>query len=154
MSSPALAQSFPASLSVAATKLSDSKPVPVFLPTVIPNAISKYGIEHTVVDHDASGYTVLLYFSKQTSDATFAGMIAGSTKTFSTLPGTSHIKLANGATALFRAVSCGGSCAPANLWWQIGGFEYQLQLKLAFELTKAQQQRALVEMANSMTLVH
>ena len=154
ISAPALSQGFPESLAQAATKLADYEPVPVFLPTVIPSVISKYGIKRTDVTRGGSGYTVSLYYSKQASDATFAGMVAGSSSTFSSLPNTSNVKLANGTTALFRAVSCGGSCAPANLWWQMDGFEYQLQLKLASNLSKAQQRHALIEMANSMARVH
>lgn len=154
ISATALARPFPAVLSGAVTKLSGSGPVQVLLPKVIPSAISKCGIKRVYANRSKTGYTVTLYFATEASDATFAGMISGSTVTSSSLPGTSQVRLANGAIAQFRPVSCGGSCAPANLWWQVGGFEYQLQLKLSSGLRTDQQRRVLVEMANSMSRVH
>ncbi|WP_329742632.1 hypothetical protein [Dyella sp. A6] len=148
-----IAQDFPAPLSNAATKLAGNQQVPVFLPTIIPSIVARYGIKDVAVESAGSGYTVALYYSRHDSDATFAGMVAGSSAVFSSLPGTRKARLANGTMALFRPVSCGGSCAPANLWWQVDGFEYQLQLKLASGLDEGRQLRALREMANSMIRV-
>lgn len=50
---------------------------------------------------------------------------------------------------MFRAVSCGGSCAPANLWWEQSGVMYQIQIKLRNGLTEKDQEKILVETANS-----
>lgn len=123
----------------AACQLIDSEPVPAYLPTFIPPVIAKNGIKSAVVYHDATGCGVSLYYSELAGDATFAGMVSGSVNTFSSLRGTSKVMLADGTTALFRAVSCGGSCAPANLWWQKGGFEYQLQLNFASDFDEVRQ---------------
>ena len=153
---PAFASRFPAVLSNAAAELRSSSTVPVFLPRVIPTIISQYGIKRVVVKQSSSGYNVSLYYSKQASDATYAGSISGFTGAVapSSLPGVTPVRLSNGTSALFRPVSCGGSCAPANLWWRVGKFEYQLQLHLRSDLSKRHQQQALVEMANSMEALH
>lgn len=152
----ALARNFPAVLSGAVTELSHARQVPVLLPTVIPVIVSQYGIKRVVAQHYKSGYSVTLYYAEQTSEASFAGMVKGSSILLSPspLPNTTSVRLANGTPALFSPVACGGSCAPANLWWQVGGFEYSLQLKLRSTLSVNQQRRALIEMANSMTAVH
>lgn len=152
ISAPVLAQQFPAVLSGAVTKLRRAHHAGALLPTTIPAIVLKHGIKRVVVAHTQSGYSVAMYYSAQTSDATFAGMVAGSTavSSFSSLPGTSSVLLADGTHANFRPVSCGGSCAPANLWWTVDGHEYQLQLKLRSTLSKSRQLHALVQMANSM----
>jgi len=46
-------------------------------------------------------------------------------------------------------MSCGGSCAPANLWWEQNGATYQIQLKLSSATDEREQERLLVETANS-----
>ena len=50
---------------------------------------------------------------------------------------------------MFRAVSCGGSCAPANLWWEQNGVMYQIQIKLGRGTTESDQEKILIETANS-----
>lgn len=156
ISAPVLAQRFPTVLSGAVTKLRGSHLAGVLLPTIIPTIVSKRGVRRVVIARTKSGYSVVLYYSTQTSEATFAGMVAGSAaiSSFSSLPGTSSVQLANGTHAVFRPVSCGGSCAPANLWWVIGGHLYHLQLRFRSTLGKHRQLQALVQMANSMEPVH
>ena len=51
---------------------------------------------------------------------------------------------------MFSPVSCGGSCAPANLWWQQNGLMYQIQIKLESRSAERDQEKILVETANSM----
>ena len=50
---------------------------------------------------------------------------------------------------MFLPVSCGGSCAPANLWWEQNGVMYPIQIKLKSSTTEKEQERILVETANS-----
>jgi len=50
---------------------------------------------------------------------------------------------------MFRPVSCGGSCAPANIWWEQNGVMYQIQIKLRSDSTEKDQERILVETANA-----
>jgi hypothetical protein len=137
----------------AITEIGAKSPVPIYLPTVIPEAIAKYGVRRVHGDPTADGYAVSLYYSEETSDATLAAVIFGSTKTFQSLPNTVIVHLSNGVSALFRPVQCGGSCGPANLWWQMGGAEYSIQAKLSRSLSQEAQKQVVVEMANSMSLV-
>ncbi len=54
------------------------------------------------------------------------------------------VRLICGIHGFFRAVNCGGSCAPAYLWWEENGVLYQIQLELSPALS-AQSQRAVME---------
>ena len=45
------------------------------------------------------------------------------------LPGKPNATLPGGIPAQYRAVSCGGSCAPANVWFVRRGVLYQIQVK-------------------------
>jgi hypothetical protein len=49
---------------------------------------------------------------------------------------------------MFMPVSCGGSRAPANLWWEQNGVMYQIQIKLKSSTTEKEQERILVETGN------
>jgi hypothetical protein len=60
-----------------------------------------------------------------------------------------QVKLASGITGFFRPVTCGGSCAPANLWWEQGAVLYQIQLKLPSKLREKNQQGIITGVANS-----
>jgi hypothetical protein len=63
-----------------------------------------------------------------------------------------EVKLPHGLVGYFSPVSCGGSCAPANLWWEEDQVLYQIQLKLSSTLAEMDQQRATVAVANSAIL--
>ena len=66
------------------------------------------------------------------------------------LPNVDKVKLTRGVIGFFRAVSCGGSCAPANLWLGAGSAVYQIQLRLYFSaVDEKKQQRIITEIANS-----
>ena len=82
----------------------------------------------------------------------FAAGFGGSTRIFSIqdLPNTSRVALSGGRTEMFRPVSCGGSCGPANLWWEQNGVMYQIQIKLGSGSPEKCQEKILVETANSM----
>ena len=97
------------------------------------------------------GYFISLYFSQDGGDAAFAAGFGGSTRLFGPqyLPNTRRVALTGGRTGIFRAVSCGGSCAPANLWWEENGVMYQIQIKLGSRSTAEDQEKILVETANS-----
>jgi hypothetical protein len=138
----------------AITDIGGKSPIPIYLPTVLPEAIARYDVKRAIGDATDSGYVVSLFFSEEPSDATFAARISGSTKkTVGALPNTVVVKLLNGASAQFRPVQCGGSCAPANLWWQVEGVEYSVQLKLRSDLRVETQREAMIEAASSMALV-
>lgn len=123
--------------------------VPVYLPTRLP-ASTTAKITSAAGARTAHGYTVTLYYLVGAGDAGYAGLVSGSTNTFASLPNTKVVRLANGTAALFRPVSCGGSCAPANLWWQVSGHEYSVQLRLPSLMAPKAQLAQLLVVANSM----
>jgi hypothetical protein len=47
-----------------------------------------------------------------------------------------QVDLSRGRTGMFIPVSCGGSCAPENLWWEQNGVMYQIQIALKSSTTE------------------
>ncbi len=71
------------------------------------------------------GYLISLYYSEVGVEATFAAGFGGSTR-IEHLSDAHRVELSGGRTGMFMPVSCGGSCAPANLWWEQNGVMYQI----------------------------
>jgi hypothetical protein len=94
------------------------------------------------------GYLISLYSSEPGVEATFAAGFGGSTR-IEHLSDAHRVELSGGRTGMFMPVSCGGLCAPANLWWEQNGVMYQIQIKLKSSTTEKEQERILVETANS-----
>jgi hypothetical protein len=96
--------------------------VPVFLPSDLPQPIgkAKYGVAG---DLQADKYEISLYYELEIGDAGFAANFTGQADAKyrpEELPNVKEVKLARGTKGFFRPVFCGGSCAPANLWWMDG----------------------------------
>jgi hypothetical protein len=127
--------------------------IPIMLPSKLPMVIRETEIMLAYGEITADGYSVSLYYSELGSDATFAAYFAGSKQRLGPLGNTRPVELRNGLMGRFRPVSCGGSCAPANLWWEQNGITYQIQIKFASTTDQTQQQKILVETANSSVLV-
>lgn len=120
------------------------------LPAKLPSAIPERDIKLAYGELREDGYFISLYFSEPpVNDAAFAAGFGGSTRILQDLPNTRRVALSHGRAGMFRAVSCGGSCAPANLWWEQNGVMYQIQMKLRSDSTEKDQERILVETANS-----
>lgn len=128
--------------------------VPVLLPTELPRPFSD--AKHASVDKaTADEYSVSLYYELDIGNAGFAASFGATNN-----PGYSprqlgnvrQMKLAGDMTGFFRPVSCGGSCAPANLWWEKGAALYQIQLKLPSTLGEKKQQGIITTVANSAIL--
>lgn len=98
------------------------------------------------------GYFISLYYSEETSNATYAAGFRGST-TMRDLPNKGNVKLARGRVGEFRPVSCGGSCAPAKLEWQQDGITYGIYIRLRSDMFAKDQEKILVEAANSSVTV-
>lgn len=90
-----------------------------------------------------------LYYTED-ANASYAAGFGGSTRILRSqdLTNTRQVALSGGRTGMFRPVSCGGSCAPANLWWEQNGVMYQIQLKLGSGWMEEDQEKILVETAN------
>ena len=127
--------------------------IPILLPSSLPATIEEPDIKLAWGTASDDGYSVSLYYEKMGSDAAFAAGFEGSRKLFRDVPNTRRVQLANGAMGMFRPVSCGGSCAPANLWWKHRGVMYRIQIKLGSTMSEKEQERILVGTANSMVVV-
>lgn len=123
--------------------------IPILLPSKLPSAIRERDIKLASGRVSDGGYFVSLYYSETGVGATFAAGFGGSTRIFQDLPSTRRVALAGGRSGMFRPVSCGGSCAPANLWWEQDGVMYQIQIELRSDSTEKDQEKILVETANS-----
>jgi uncharacterized protein YecT (DUF1311 family) len=125
--------------------------VPILLPSALPDPIGK--ATHAAVQSVAEdGYAISLYYELGIGDAGLAANFTGQAKPNYTPEDLANVKrtpLAQGLIGFFRPVSCGGSCAPANLWWQQNGTLYQIQLKLSPTLSAQDQQKALTAAADS-----
>ena len=122
--------------------------IPVLLPSELPKPIGR--AKHAIIQKVAANeYAISLYFELGIGDAGFAAYFSGeATPKYSPreLGNISEVKLAKGIRGYFMPISCGGSCAPANLWWEDGGILYQIQLSLPSE---KDQEKAITAVANS-----
>lgn len=128
--------------------------VPVLLPNELPGPIA--AARHAVVQKaEVDEYAISLYYELGIGDAGFAAFFSAQAKPKYNpreLGNIQKVELAHGLVGFFRAVSCGGSCAPANLWWQQDGALYQIQLKLSPSLSERSQEKAILAVANSAIL--
>ena len=127
--------------------------IAILLPSKLPSLIRERDIKLAWGTVSEDGYFISLYFTELGSIATFAAGFGGSAGVLRDLPSTRPIALAGGLIGRFRPVSCGGSCAPANLWWEQNGVMYQIQIKLRSTLKEKDQERILVETAKSTVTV-
>ena len=128
--------------------------VPLLLPNKLPKPIGR--AKHAVIQKVAANeYAISLYFELGIGDAGFAAFFSGeAAPKYSPreLGNISEVTLANGIRGYFRPISCGGSCAPANLWWEDGGILYQIQLSLPIA-SEPDQEKTITAVANSAILV-
>jgi|SRR5271166_3782323 len=125
--------------------------VPVLLPTELPRPFSD--AKHASVDKaTADEYAVSLYYELDIGDAGFAASFQAIDNPHYSpreLGNVREVKLAGDITGFFRPVSCGGSCAPANLWWEQGAVLYQIQLKLPSTVREKNQEGIITAVASS-----
>jgi len=128
--------------------------VAVLLPAELPRPFSD--AKHASVDKaTADEYAVSLYYELDVGNAGFAASFEATNNPHYSpreLGNVREVKLAGGITGFFRPVSCGGSCAPANLWWEQGAVLYQIQLKLPSTFREKNQQGIITAVANSAIL--
>jgi hypothetical protein len=128
--------------------------VAVLLPTELPKSFEE--AKHALVEKVAANeYAISLYDELGIGNAGFAALFAANaTHNYDPreLPGVHEVKLARGIRGYFRPVSCGGSCAPANLWWEQAGVLYQIQLELGSTLPENDQEKTMTAVANSAIL--
>jgi hypothetical protein len=123
--------------------------IPMLLPSRLPSAIPESGIKLARGEVRKDGYFISLFYTKD-ANASYAAGFGASALILQDhdLPNSARVALSGGRTGIFRPVSCGGSCAPANLWWEQNGVMYQIQVKLGYDMPEKEQQNILVEAAN------
>jgi hypothetical protein len=128
--------------------------VPIFLPGELPRYFGD--AKHAMLEKaSADEYVVVLYYELGMGNAGFAAsFMATENAGYSPreLPNVSEVKLPGGTVGFFRPVSCGGSCAPANLWWERGDVLYGIQLKLPSTMAEKKQLRFIKSAADSAIL--
>jgi hypothetical protein len=135
-------------------ELKDKSQVPVLLPSELPETIRR--AKHArVAKASANAYAISLLYRLDTGNAGFAASFSGEAHANYSpqeLPNVSEVKLAHGIRGFFRPITCGGSCAPANLWWEDGGTLDQIQLRLSSSVSEQNQENAITAVANSAIL--
>jgi len=125
--------------------------IPLLLPSRLPVAFAKTtsaGVELASED----GYSIQMNYKPSGGFASFAGsFLADAHAAYKPkeIPNVEPVLLDRDVVGYFRSVSCGGSCAPANLWWEINGTVYQIQLKFPPDLSESEQKREIKDVANS-----
>lgn len=124
--------------------------IPIVLPSELPSDLSEKAIKSVSGEVLKDGYFIALYFSEEGSNSSYAAGFGGSTKILQIQDVTNarRVVLSGDRTGIFRPVSCGGSCAPANLWWEQNGVMYQIQITLG-SLPEEAQEKILIQTANS-----
>jgi hypothetical protein len=148
------AQHLPEALASVLAEVKAKSHVGVLLPSELPQpfARAKYA---TVDAASEDGYAISLYYQLGAGDSGFAAFFSADAHPNygpKDIPNVRKVKLSHGLIGYFREVSCGGSCAPANLWWEDGHALYSLQLMLRSDLPDRDQQRKMISVANSAIL--
>ena len=153
-SRPNSTRSLPESLAPVLREVKAKSRAPVLLPSELPEPFAT--AKHAVVEKAAADeYAISLYYELEIGDAGFAALFAAQTNPKyhpQDLGNVRRVELSRGIRGFFRPVSCGGSCAAANLWWEQSGVLYQIQLKLSSSLSEDDQQNAIAATANSSIL--
>ena len=128
--------------------------ISLLLPDELSGALSaaKYANVEKASDDE---YAILLYSEQDVGNAGFIALFAAKTNPGyepQELTDVLEVKLSHGQLGYFRPVSCGGSCAPANLWWKEDRVLYQIQLRLSPHLSEKDQQGKMISVANSAIL--
>jgi len=126
--------------------------LPVLLPSELPKPIAD--AQHALMQETtADRYSIGLYYELEIGDAGYAATFSGESKPkYSASELGRRVGLAHGISGFFRPVSCGGSCAPANLWWEENGMLYNVQLRLSASNSERSQQDTITAVANSAIL--
>jgi hypothetical protein len=143
----------------AVAEIQDSVRVPILLPATLPAFLRQPWVNVARGSLSPDGYGVELRDSTVGGNAGNAAYFAGSSRLedfsadLADDPDMRQLQLANGITAVFSPVSCGGSCSGPNLWWVQGGTQYSVQIHLPSDTPEAEQERIVLAAANAMVPV-
>lgn len=132
-------------------KIEEKSRIPILLPSHLPEPIS--GAKHADIEKASDKeYAITLYYGVGTGNVGFAALFSAEgdpnfdPQNLGNIP---KAELSHGLRGYFRPVSCGGSCAPANIWWKDGRVLYQIQIEFPSNLGEGDQQRAITAAADS-----
>lgn len=130
-------------------KIKGQAGVPVLLPSELPPTLAKQTI-YADGSADKDGYEISLSSRPNCgANACFVGSLEAHR---GEQPGFDRkVQLAQNITGYFQPTSCGGSCSPPIIEWASGGVLYHFQLEVQWrtKLTEADEERLMVEVANS-----
>lgn len=144
-------QALPKVFASAISGIKAKSAVPVLLPSKLPQSLTevKYAVVAKVSE---DGYAMSLYYKLNIGDAGFAasfGAEAHPNYGPKDIPNVSQVKLSHGVIGYFHPVICGGSCAPANIWWEENQTLYNMQIELSPTLPESDQRTKIVAVADS-----
>ncbi|MGA7858277.1 MAG: hypothetical protein WCA11_10150 [Terracidiphilus sp.] len=153
-SSSKAVQHLPEALTSVLAEVKAKSHLEVLLPSELPHPFgeAKYAIVESASQIE---YGISLYYKLDVGDSGFAAFFSANGHPGygpKDIPNVREVKLSHGLVGYFREVSCGGSCAPANLWWEEDHVLYSLQLRLRPDLPDKDQQREMIAVANSAIL--
>ena len=125
--------------------------IPVLLPTKLPRPVGD--AKHATVEKATpDGYAIVLWYELDAGNSGNAASFSGQANppySLRELGNIRQVQLTRGIIGFFRPVRCGGSCAPANLWWEQGSSLYTIQLEMNSTLGEKQQQKIITAVVNS-----
>jgi hypothetical protein len=142
--------------------IQDSVQIPILLPATLPAVLRDPDINDARGTVSPDGYDIELRYGGVGGNVGFAAYFAGSAQVdhFDRGVRVNHVdagerrlRLANGITAVFSPVSCGGSCSGPNLGWVQGGVVYTIQIRLPSDTKESEQVRIMLEAANAVVRV-
>lgn len=141
----------PSALASILSEVKAKSHLPLLLPSALPQSIAKakYAVVETASKDE---YVISLNYELGVGDSGFAASFAANAHANigpKDLSNVEEVKLSRGLVGYFRSVSCGGSCAPANLWWEENRILYQIQLRLSSTTPEGDQRRLTIAAANS-----
>jgi hypothetical protein len=114
------AKSLPELLTSVLPEIKAKTHVPVMLPSDLPQPVS--GAKHAVIEKASDKeYAIILLYKLGIGDAGFAAFFGAQGDPDyepQDLGNIRKVELTRGLLGYFRPVSCGGSCAPASIWWK------------------------------------
>ena len=152
--SPKPALLLPEALASLLAEVKAKSHVAVLLPSELPEPFAE--AKDAVIQSDSEDeYAISLYYETSGGGILFAASFSANGRADygpKDIPNVRKVKLSHGLVGYFREVGCGGSCAPANLWWEEDHVLYQIQLELSPNLADKDQQRKMIATANSAIL--
>src|SRR5215210_4643569 len=110
-------------------KIRRATTVPVLLPRTMPLAGREHFRVYATGGATRKGWDLELAAAPRCGGANACFVASFTAEHDGKLPRRSNLRLSTGDPAVFQPISCGGSCAPASLWFVHGRVLYEWQFK-------------------------